>query len=270
MAENEGSAAMDRLRLRFDGPVAHVQLWRPEKLNALDPQTLQQLVAAGELLRARQDCRVVVLSGTGRCFCSGLDLDTLRAATSAGGPTIDIGRAYRGAANIAQLAVLLWRELPMPVIVAIHGVAFGGGLQLALGADIRIVHPEARLSIMEVKWGLVPDMGGMALLRELVRPDVSAELVFSARTLDGAEALRLGLATRLADDPLAAALELAGEIAARSPDAVRAAKRLLTMRGSADDILRAEAAEQTALFGRPNQREAVAAGLTKRAPVFQD
>ena len=261
---------MHRLQIETLGPIVHVQLARPEKLNALDAQTFADLAAAGDQLQTLRSCRAVVLSGAGRGFCSGIDLETLQAAGSGGERGLDIAKPFRGAANLVQHVVLQWRELPMPVIAAVHGVAYGGGLQLALGADLRIVHPETRLAVMEVKWGLIPDMAGMALLRELLRPDLHAELVWTARTFDGSEALRLGLATRLATEPLAAAMELAGEIAARSPDAVRAAKRLLNLRGSRDELLRAEAAEQTALIGRPNQHEAVAAGLAKRAPQFED
>jgi enoyl-CoA hydratase/carnithine racemase len=260
---------MDRLTIEFSGHVAHVQLARPEKINALDAQTIQELVDAGDLLRGNRDCRAIVLSGAGRGFCSGLDLDALRSASAGNARVIDITTCTHGAANIAQHAVLQWRSLPVPVIAAIHGVAFGGGCQLALGADIRIVHPDARMAVLEVKWGLIPDMAGIVLLPELVRPDVAADLVYTGRIIGGEEAFRLGLATRVAADPLAAALELAGEIAARSPDAVRAAKRLLSITGR-DDVLRAEAAEQRALFGKPNQREAVAAGMEKRAPQFQD
>ncbi|MES2095639.1 MAG: crotonase/enoyl-CoA hydratase family protein [Pseudomonadota bacterium] len=261
---------MPVLRIEWVGPVAHVVLSRPEKINALNAELIDAIVEAGGAVMRHGGCRAVVLSGEGRGFCSGIDLDGLRAATGEGERSIDIHTEVADGANIAQHAVLLWQSLPVPVIAAVHGVAFGGGLQLALGADIRIVHPEARLALMETRWGLVPDMAGMTLLPDLVRPDVLAELVFTARVFGGAEALRLGIATELADDPVAVALALAGRIAALSPDAIRAAKRLLRHGGPRAEILRAEAAEQSALFGTPNQREAVAAGMDKRPATFND
>jgi enoyl-CoA hydratase/carnithine racemase len=261
---------MSVLRIDWHGHVAHVALARPERINALNAELIDALVAAGGALAARADCRAVVLSGEGRGFCSGIDLDALQRASSGGERAIDIATEVSGGANVAQHAVLLWQQLPMPVIAAVHGVAFGGGLQLALGADMRIVHPAARLALMEAKWGLVPDMAGMALLPELLRPDRIAELLFTAREFDGAQALELGIATRLDDHPLDAALALAAQIGALSPDAIRAAKRLLRHAGSRADLLRAEAAAQATLFGTANQREAVAAGVEKRAANFSD
>ncbi|CAN5353903.1 crotonase/enoyl-CoA hydratase family protein [soil metagenome] len=261
---------MSVLRIAWLGPVAHVILERPERINALNAELIDAIVAAGDEVAARRDCRAVVISGAGRGFCSGIDLDSLKAASGGGPRAIDIATEVRDGANIAQHAVLLWRDLPMPVIAAVHGVAYGGGLQLALGADIRIVHPQARLALMEVKWGLIPDMAGMALAPALVRPDILAELVFTGRVVEGSEAQRLGLATALAEDPVEAALALAATIAAFSPDAVRAAKRLLRHPGPQSARLRAEAAEQAALFGAANQREAVAAGLAKRPGRFDD
>jgi enoyl-CoA hydratase/carnithine racemase len=244
---------MDRLKIEFSDHVAHVQLARPEKINALDAQTIQELVLAEDRLRADSRCRVVVLSGSGRGFCSGLDLDTLSSASEGKAQGINITDMTHGSANIAQHAVLQWRNLPIPVLAAVHGVAYGGGFQLALGADIRIVHPEARLAVMEVKWGLIPDMAGMVLLPGLVSPDVQADLVYTGRVIDGAEALRLGLATRLSEDLITAAMDLASQIAGQSPDAVRAAKRLMMTVGR-ENVPRAEATEQRALFGKPNQR----------------
>lgn len=261
---------MPVLRIEWRDHVAHVILARPERMNALNAELIDALDEAAKTLRQRSDCRCVVLSGDGRGFCSGIDLDSLRTASDGGERAIDITTDVGGGANIAQQSVLAWRDLPVPVIAAIHGVAYGGGLQLALGADIRIVDPMARLALMEVKWGLVPDMAGMVLAPGLVRPDVLAELIFTGRVIDGAEALRTGLATSLSDMPLEAAMTLAAQIAAQSPDAVRAAKRLLRHRGSEADLLRAEAREQTKLFGQHNQREAVSAVLEKRPGLFID
>jgi enoyl-CoA hydratase/carnithine racemase len=180
-------------------------------------------------------------------------------------------RAY-GIANVFQNAAWGWRSLPVPVIVAIHGVAFGGGLQIALGADIRIVTPDAKLAVMEARWGLVPDMAGIALLRGLVRDDVARELTYTARQFSGTEAVALGIATRVADEPYSAAMELAGEIAARSPRAVRSAKRLfgLSQDAGADALLVAESGEQEELLTGPDLPETIAAAAEKRAPRFAD
>jgi enoyl-CoA hydratase/carnithine racemase len=165
---------------------------------------------------------------------------------------------------------MVWRELPVPVIAAVHGVAFGGGFQLCLGADMRFVAPDVQLSVMEIKWGLVPDMAGVVLMRRLLRDDVAQELIFSGRIFNGQEASRLGLATRVCDDPRGEALAFAKEVAAKSPDAIRAAKRLLAVAAEGDQraILLAETTEQAKLIGSPNQVEAVRANLEKRAPRF--
>lgn len=261
---------MTVLSIDWTDHVAHVILSRPERMNALDDALIDALVQAGRELAGRRDCRAVVLSGAGRAFCSGIDMEALRSVASGGMQPIDIATEVAGGANIAQLAVLQWQELPMPVIAAVHGYALGGGLQLALGADIRIVSPDARLGLVEVKWGMVPDMGGMVLLPDLLRADCLAELLFSGRTFDGAEAVGLGIATRVEDDPVAAALDRARAIASASPDAVRAAKRLLRLRGARADVLRAEAREAMALIGKPNQREAMIAGLEKRPAQYVD
>jgi enoyl-CoA hydratase/carnithine racemase len=174
-------------------------------------------------------------------------------------------------ANLPQYACTVWRDLPVPVLAAVHGVAYGGGLQIALGADVRYVTADTRLSIMEIKWGLVPDMGGMALMRGLVRPDRLRELIYSGRIVHGEEACALGLATHVVDDPRAAALAAARDIAQKSPDAIRAGKRLMRIAEDGDTaaILLAESAEQDRLIGTANQREAVLAGMQNRAPVFQ-
>ena len=166
-------------------------------------------------------------------------------------------------ANTHQQSAWGWRDLPVPVIAAVHGVAFGGGLQIALGADIRCVSSDVKLSVMEIKWGLVPDMAGIALLRELVRGDVARELTYSGRIINGDEAVRLGLATWAGSDPLAHARAMASNIARRSPDAIRAAKRLLNRSTDADAaaILVSESREQDRLIymeiGRASCRERV-------------
>src|SRR3954454_19130205 len=192
----------------------------------------EALVATGTSLVDRDDVGAVVLTGSGRAFCAGLDFGSFAAMAENGSGRVVVPRPPLGAARaLGQQAVHVWSLVPAPVIAAVHGFAFGGGLQLALGADIRIVAPDAQLSVMEVQWGLVPDMCGTQLLPELVGRDVAKELTLTGRRISGTEAARLGLATRESDDPLAEALVLASEIAGHSRDANRAAKRLLDMAG---------------------------------------
>ncbi|RAS00773.1 crotonase/enoyl-CoA hydratase family protein [Cupriavidus alkaliphilus] len=272
------SASNERILVTIEGGVADVRLNRPDKMNALDQAMFDALIETGEQLARLPDLRAVVLSGEGRAFCAGLDMGRMAGMLSedAGASQPDsigagrLGQRTHGLSNRPQYACMVWRELPVPVFAAVHGVAFGGGLQVALGADVRYVAPDARLSVMELKWGLVPDMAGMVLTRGLVRPDVLRELIYSARVLSGSEACALGLGTYLADDPRAAALAAAREVALKNPDAVCAAKRLMAVAEGGDHaaILRAESDEQDRLVGSPNQREAVLANLEKRAPRF--
>ncbi len=263
----------DRVTKSIEGGVADVRLNRPDKHNALDPAMFEGLTAMGRELAADPSLRAVVLSGAGPSFCAGLDFASFMRLASEGGESGSIlERQGEGPANGAQLPAWVWTQVPVPVIAAVHGVAFGGGLQVALGADIRFVRPDARLSVMEIKWGLVPDMSGTRTLRNLVRQDVAKELTFTGRIISGSEAVELGLASHLADDPLQAALELAREIATKSPDAIRAGKRLLDQAYDVDHErgLALEASLQKTLLGKPNQMEAVAANMEKRAPVFVD
>lgn len=261
------------LAVGADG-VAQVRLARPDKMNALDAAMFDGLVEALDRLQDLPGLRAVVLHGGGRAFCAGLDMS--RFGDMRDGQPLqglaELQQRTHGLANRPQQVAWGWRQLPVPVIAAVHGVAFGGGLQVALGADLRLLAPDARLSVMEMRWGLVPDMAGIALLRELLRADVARELVLSARVVEAEEACRIGLATRVAPDPLAEALALAREIAGRNPDAVRAAKRLLNQMADADagQLLLAESVEQQRLIGSPNQREAVAAAMDQRAPRFAD
>ena len=264
----------DRIKVELQDGVANVRLVRTDKMNALDNAMFEALVSTGERLKTEKGVRAVVLSGEGRAFCAGLDMGNFGQMASGerrASGNLETPRTP-GGANRAQQAVMAWREIPVPVIAAVHGVAFGGGFQLALGADLRFVTPDARMSVMEIKWGLVPDMAGVALLRGLLRDDVARELTFSGRIFSGQEALALGLATRVCADPYAEALAFAKEVAAKNPDAIRAGKRLLDLAVEADQraILLAETTEQVKLIGSPNQVEAVKANLEKRAPQFTD
>jgi enoyl-CoA hydratase/carnithine racemase len=258
----------DRLLISVDAGVAHVRLNRADKLNALDAAMFEAIAAAIAQLQADPALRAVVLSGEGRAFCAGLDMQSMAGA----GTGADLLTRSHGDANLFQQVAWGWRTLPVPVIAAVHGVVFGGGLQIASGADVRIAHPETRQSIMELKWGLVPDMAGVALWRSLVSDDVLRELTYTHREFSGAEAREFGFVTRVAEDPLADALNLARVIASKNPHAVRGAKRLYNLAADGDSVslLKAESVEQKALIRSPNQMEAVLANVQKRAPAFED
>lgn len=262
----------ERVTISKQTGIADVQLNRPEKMNALDPAMFEGLVEAGTALAADRSLRVVVLSGAGRAFCAGLDFASFMAMAGDRPGRNPLERVPGSVANFAQRAAHVWAELPVPVIAAVHGVAFGGGLQIALAADIRFVAADARLSVMEIKWGLIPDMTGTQTLRHLVRLDVAKELTFTGRVITGPEAVDLGLATHVSTNVREDALNLAREIASKSPDAVRAGKRLLNRAGlvSLAEGLRLEETLQLSLIGKPNQLEAVHANLEKREPRFTD
>jgi enoyl-CoA hydratase/carnithine racemase len=267
----------DRVSITLADGVADVRLVRADKMNALDQPMFDALVSATDRLSREKGVRAVVLSGDGKAFCAGLDMGRFAAMKEQGGNGIpggekrDLTARTHGKANFAQQAVWGWRQLPVPVIAAIHGVAFGGGFQLALGADMRLVAPDARMSIMEIKWGLVPDMAGTPILASLVRDDILRELTYTGRIFSAQEALSYGLATRICDDPRAAALGAAREIAGKSPDAIRAAKRMLnSLSVDPGPALLAESVEQQKLIGSSNQLEAVRANMEKRAARFVD
>jgi enoyl-CoA hydratase/carnithine racemase len=262
----------ERVSIEIADHVAVVTLTRPDKHNALDAAMFQGIIGAAEEVADAPGVRAVVLHGDGPSFCSGLDVASFMSGDSP--MTIDdiLERTDGRRANFAQRACTEWIDVPVPVIAAIHGNCFGGGLQIALGADIRIAAPDARMSVMEGKWGLVPDMGITSTLPRLVPIDVAKELTYTARIFSGEEAAALGVVTRVAADPLAAARELAAEIAQRSPDAVRSAKRLYDTAWNApvEEGLVLESELQRALLGSPNQIAAVTAGMTKQPAEFAD
>jgi len=260
----------DRVLVTLKDRVAHVELDRPAKLNAIDPAMFEGLLEAADHVSGRSDIRAVVLSGRGRMFCAGLDFGSFAAMAGDTAALDPLEKRTHGLTNKPQQACLQWRDLPVPVIAAIQGGALGGGLQIALGADIRLVTPDARLSIAEIRWGLVPDMGGCVVLPGLMRDDQIRELTYSGRDVTGAEAVELGLATRVSDDPVVEALAMAAAIANKSPSAIRGAKRLLNVAASADPatVLLAESREQAALMGKADQVETVMAHMEKREPVF--
>ena len=267
----------DRVSLTISDGIADVRMNRPDKRNALDGAMFQGLAEMGERLKTESGVRAVVLSGEGASFCAGLDFSSFQMMAGNDRPAADDegnpGAMQEGRiTHLGQQVCWVWQEIPVPVIAAVHGHALGGGIQIALGADIRIVHPDTQMSVRELHWGLVPDMTGTLTLSSLVRADVAKELVFTARIFDGREAYSLGLATRLSDTPLDDAMAMATAIAGRSPDAVRGAKALL------NGLFNDGAAEQFAderrvigsLIGRPNQIEAVMANFEKRTATFAD
>jgi enoyl-CoA hydratase/carnithine racemase len=261
----------DRVRVDVADHVATVTLLRADKHNALDGPMFEGILAAAEEVGSASGVRAVILHGEGPSFCSGLDVGALMNPDSSVSLD-DILERGDQRANMAQRVATDWIDLPMPVIAALHGNVFGGGLQLALGADFRIAAPGAILSVMESRWGLVPDMGITSTLPRLVRIDVAKELTYTARKLSGTEAASLGLVTRTADVPLQAARELASEIAGKSPDAIRAAKRLYdeTWNAPVEEGLLLESELQRSLIGSKNQMAAVTAGFTKEPAEFED
>jgi enoyl-CoA hydratase/carnithine racemase len=272
----------DRVTITIEGGIADVKMNRPEKRNALDPAMFTALAEAGERLKTESGVRVVVLSGEGKSFCAGLDMASMQAiaGNDDGSNTDDADRSTSNAGDmpegrithLAQQICWVWQEVPVPVIAAVHGHALGGGIQIALGADIRIVHPDTKMSVRETYWGLVPDMTGTFQLGKLVRPDIAKELTFTARVFRGSEAFELGLATRLSADPYADAMTMAREIAGVSPGAVRGAKELIN-KMAADGAAEQFAEERRlirAQIGTQNQIESVTASFENRAPVFVD
>jgi enoyl-CoA hydratase/carnithine racemase len=267
----------NRVSIRIEGGVADVRLNRPDKMNAIDGAMCAGLIEAGRSVGADRSVRAVVLSGEGRAFCAGLDFGLFEKMAggedgAAGGLETLAARYDDSPANGAQRCAYIWQEIPVPVLAAVHGVAFGGGFQIAMGADIRYLSWDAEMSVMEIKWGLIPDMSGTQTLRHLVRLDVAKELTFTGRVIDAQEALKLGLATHLSDDPHADAMAAARQIAGKSPDAIRAAKKLLneTVTSTVAEGFRRELETQLTLIGRSNQMEAVMANLEKREPEFGD
>ncbi len=270
----------DRVSIDLKDGIADVRLIRADKMNALDPAMFEGILSAGEQLRGMKGLRCVVLSGEGKAFCAGLDMGSFAAmgdrGAQAGEEKVpgarDLAKRTHGIANQPQQCAWQWRTLPVPVIAAVHGVALGGGFQIMLGADMRYATADTRFSVMEIKWGLVPDLAGTQLMRHLAREDVVRELTYTGRIFDGTEAEKIGFVTKVVADPRAAALETAQEIASKSPDAIRAAKRILNDAVEVDAAagLMAESVEQQKLIGTPNQLEAVYSNLQKRPANYKD
>ncbi|WP_299557592.1 crotonase/enoyl-CoA hydratase family protein [uncultured Sulfitobacter sp.] len=261
---------MSRVTVTFDNHIAHVRLTRADKMNAVDQDMIDAVIAAGNDVAA-SDARVVILSGEGASFCAGIDISGLSGMVGKDPAELLMPRTHGdGTTNQWQEFAMVWARMDIPVIAAVHGACFGAGIQLALGADIRIASPDAKFAVMEMKWGIVPDMGGMVLLPRLVRSDVLRRMTYTAEPVGAAQAERWGLVTELADDPLAAAQALAETIAGKSPSAIRAAKRLIAVAETADavTVLDAESRAQVGLMGKPHQMEVIAATMAKRPAVF--
>lgn len=270
----------DRVTITMTDGIADVKMNRADKRNALDNAMFTSLSAAGDYLKSVDGLRVVVLSGDGASFCAGLDFSSFAQMAEAGAKAstadkkadMNAGSMVDGRiTHMAQQVCWVWQEVPVPVIAAVHGHALGGGIQIALGADIRIVHPDTQLSVREVHWGLIPDMTGTLMLSRLVRPDVVKNLVFTARIFSGREAHDLGIATQLSDNVHADAMTMAREIAGRSPEAVRGAKKLINLlaNSGAAEQFAAERAIIGQLIGTANQAEAVMSHFEKRPPNFE-
>mgnify|MGYP003393809056 CR=1 FL=1 len=261
---------MEFVDYSVDAGIAHIQLNRPHKMNAVVPQLLLDLEAACQEVEQDRTVRAVVLSGKGRAFCAGLDMSGFEQMAGDGERYATLAPRTRGIANEGQIIPLLFRNLPVPVIAAVHGVALGAGLQIMLGADMRYVAPDARLAFLEMRWGLVPDMAAFTLIRELVRGDIARDLILSGRIVEGTEAVAIGLATRVEADPLAAAFETARMLAGYSPDSLAIAKRMLNSMEDhdAEYLLLNESVQQDILIGSPNQKEAVNSTMEKRPGRF--
>lgn len=260
----------DRVAVNIqENGIAVVTLSRPDKMNAIDLAMFEAIADAGEALKNNRQVRAVVIHGDGAGFCAGLDLSSFAGegpkALALGSP--EIGKAP----NLYQKVAWVWKEVPVPVIAAVHGVCFGGGLQIALGADIRYVHKDTKLSILESKWGLVPDMAGTQILRDLCRVDIAKELTFTGRVFSGEQAVQYGIATEVVDDPLAKAMTTAQKIVGLSPDAMVYAKQLFEggWQCSREEGLLMEETLQAKLIGSANQLEAIRAGMTKSDGNYQ-
>lgn len=261
---------MTRICITHKNRITHIALSRPDKKNAMDDEMIDALIAAGQQIDPSQT-RVVVLSGEGSCFCAGIDLSGLTKTMGQNMTELLVPRTHgHGTTNRWQEVAMIWRRLEVPVIAALHGEVFGAGLQLALGADIRIACPDAQLAVMEMKWGIIPDMGGMVLLPRLVRDDIMRRLVYTAQPVSGIQAEKWGLVTEIDSDPLQATMRLAEQLSTKGPNAMQAAKQLCSMAytSTENEILLAESELQAALIGRPEQMEVVTARVQRRSPEF--
>jgi enoyl-CoA hydratase/carnithine racemase len=270
----------NRIDYRVENHIAHVHLIRADKMNALDAEMMDALIEAGERVKADDSLRAVVLSGEGRAFCAGLDMGNFAAMAGGGDAGVSgkgkerqlLAARSHGLANRPQKVAFTWREVQVPVIAAAQGFALGGGFQVFMGADMRYAAPGTKFSIMEARWGLIPDMGTTHVMARLAREDIVKELAMTARIFEAEEAYEHGFLTRICDDPIAAAFETATAIASRNPHAIRATKQLFNEPADrfVAETLMLESVLQDDIIGSPNQVEAVKAELEGREAVFSD
>lgn len=262
----------ERITTIIENHVATVTLNRADKRNAVDKAMFEAFIDTAEALAADTSVRAVVLHGNGGHFCAGIDISVFQGEGIGAGVGEKLAPRKGSTANFFQSAALVWRELPVPVLAALQGTTFGAGLQIAMGADMRYASPDVRMSVMEIKWGIIPDMGITSTLPGVIAEDKARELAYTGRILSATEAHEAGLVTEVVDDPLQRAQEIAAEIATKSPDAIRAIKRLFNESWKDDPAsgLRLEAELQAAVMAGENQAEATAANMEKRQPRFRD
>ena len=268
----------NRVEINVEGHVAHIKLVRGDKMNALDAEMMDALIDAGERIKSDKSLRAAVISGEGKAFCAGLDMGNFAKMAGSGDAGVTDGARQKladrthGLANRPQKVAFTWREVEIPVIAAAQGFALGGGFQLFMGSDIRYAAPGTKFSIMESRWGLVPDMGTTHVMTRVAREDIVKELALTARIFEADEAYEHGFLTRICDNPVEAALETANAIATRNPDAVRGTKRLFNEPADrfVADTLMLESVIQDDIIGYPNQIEAVKAELEGRPAVYDD
>lgn len=262
----------DRVTIEKDGHIAIVRLSRPDKMNALDIKMFDAIIEAGEKLNADDSVRAVVLTGEGKSFCAGLDISMFSMDGTSPMTEIPVSERTHGIANRWQKAVWVWRELQVPVVAAVHGIVYGGGLQIMLAADIKFAQADSKFSIMEMKWGIFPDMAGPTLMRNNIREDIYRELTYTNRVFSGAEAVEYGFATHVSEDPLKDAISLAKEIASKNPDAIVKAKKIFNAVANLteEEILQMESREMDAVIGKPNQLESIFASMQKRAGDYKN
>jgi enoyl-CoA hydratase/carnithine racemase len=263
----------ERVSYTVENHIAHIKLTRADKMNALDTEMVDSLIAAGERLKNDPDVRCAIISGDGKAFCAGLDLSNFAKMSESGDSASErkpLAERTHGIANRMQQVAWVWRQVPVPVIAVAHGVAIGGGFQIYLGSDIRYAAPKTKFSIMEIKWGLVPDMGTTHVMSRVIREDILKELAMTGRIFEAEEALNIGCVTKVCEDPIASAFETASYIATRNPIAIRSTKRLFNEPADrfVEDTLMLEATLQDEIIGKPNQIEAVKAEMEKRAANF--
>ena len=253
----------DRVVLEVRNQVAYVSLNRPDKHNGLDERMMRAIISAARTIRKDRSIRCAILKGNGPSFCAGLDFGYV-AKNPRMVPKF-FAKLPWTKDNTFQRVAHIWRDLPIPVIAVVHGNCFGGGMQIILACDYRIAEPDATLSILEAKWGLIPDMSGMVTLSRLTRVDIAQELTMTGRFFSAEEGAEYGVISRLSDTPLAAAEELATTICEKSPDAVAASKFLLkkTWKTGSRMSLFWERLTQMRLFISKNQRIAMYNGMHK-------